>query len=74
MAVSCYLRHMKDVLDEAGVVVTSANRQQVDQAVHQAVGVAYKNCPVTWRKVKQDISGDEAKRRALVEQIKAAVG
>jgi hypothetical protein len=72
--VSCYFRHMKDVLDEAGIVVTPANRKQVDQAVHQAVGVAYKDCPTTWRKVRQDITGDENKRRALIEQIKAAVG
>jgi len=72
--VSCYFRHMKDILDEAGIVVTPANRKQVDQAVHQAVGVAYKDCPTTWRKVRQDITGDENKRRALIEQIKAAVG
>ncbi|MCX6011698.1 MAG: hypothetical protein NT134_05535 [Chloroflexi bacterium] len=71
---SCYLRHMKDVLDETGIVVTPANRKQVDQAVHQAVGVAYKDCPTTRKKVKQDITGDENKRRALIEQIKTAVG
>ena len=71
---SCYLRHMKDVLDEAGIVVTPANRKQVDQAVHKAVGVAYKDCPTTWKKVKQDITDDEGKRRALVAQIKSAVG
>lgn len=70
---SCYLRHMKDVLDKAGIVVTPDNRRQVDQAVHKAVGVAYKDCPTTWKKVKQDIKGDEDKRRALIEQIKAAV-
>jgi hypothetical protein len=65
---------MKDVLDETGIVVTPANRKQVDQVVHQAVGVAYKDCPTTWKKVKQDITGDENKRRALIEQIKTAVG
>lgn len=70
---SCYLRHMKDVLDEAGIAVTSDNRKQVDRAVHQAVGVAYKDCPATRKKVKQDIGGDESKRRVLIEQIKAAV-
>lgn len=71
---SCYLRHMKDVLDEAVIVVTPANRKQVDQAVHKAVGVAYKDCPTTWKRVKEDITGDEGKRRALIEQIKSAVG
>jgi hypothetical protein len=65
---------MKDVLDEAGIVVTPENRKQVDRAVHQAVGVAYKDCPATWKKVKQDIGGDEGQRRAFIEQIKAAMG
>ena len=55
-------------------MVTPANRKQVDQAVHKAVGVAYKDCPTTWKKVKQDITDDEGKRRALVAQIKSAVG
>jgi hypothetical protein len=64
---------MKGVLDEAGVVVTPDNRRQVDQAVHKAVGVAYKDCPTTWKKVKQDIKGDETKRRALIEQIKSTL-
>ena len=69
---SCYLRHMKDVLDEAGIVVTPSNRKQIDQAVHQAVGVVYKDCPATWRQVKAGLN-DEGKRQALVEQLRAAV-
>ena len=71
---SCYLRHMKDVLDEAGIVVTPANRKQVDQAIHKAVDVTYKDCPTTWKRVKQDVMGDKEKRRALVKKIKAAIG
>jgi molecular chaperone GrpE (heat shock protein) len=70
---SCYLRHIKDILDEAGIVLTPANRQQIDQAIHQAVGVGYKNCPVTWRKIKQEIKGDEEKRRALIKQLQIAM-
>ncbi len=69
---SCYLRHMKDVLDEAGIVVTPANRQQIDQAIHQAVGVGYKNCPATWKKIKEDLK-DERKRKALVKQLQIAM-
>ena len=66
---SCYLRHIQDILDEAGIVVTTANRKQIDQAVHQAVGVAYKNCPATWKKIKDDIKTDESKRRAFIKQL-----
>ena len=70
---SCYLRHMKDILDEAGIEVTKENRKQIDQAIHQAVDVAYKNCSVTCKKIKTDIKDDDEKRQAFFEQLKAAV-
>jgi hypothetical protein len=70
--VSCYLRHIKDVLVEAGVVVTPASRKQIDQAIHRAVGVGYKNCPATWKKIKEDIK-DERKRKVLVKQLQIAM-
>jgi len=71
--VSCYLRHIKDLLDEAGITVTKENRKQIDQAVHQAVGVTYKDCPVTWKKIKEEIKGDNEKRLALIEQLHVAM-
>lgn len=70
---SCYLRNMKDILEEAGITVTRENRQQIDRAVHQAVGIAYKNCPVTWKKIKEDIKGENEKRAALIEQLRIAM-
>jgi trehalose-6-phosphate synthase len=70
---SCYLRHIKDVLDEAGIIVTPANRKQIDQAIHRAVGVGYKNCPATWKKIKEEIKGNEEKRRALIRQLQIAM-
>lgn len=70
---SCYLRHMKDVLDEAGIVVTPDNRKTIDQAFHQIVGVAYKNCPTAWKKLKQELTGDEPKRQELVQKLKEAI-
>ena len=70
---SCYLRHIKDILDEADIAISPANRKQIDQAVHQAVGVAYKNCPVTWKKIKEDIRGDEERRDAFIRQLQIAV-
>ena len=70
---SCYLRHIKDIIDEAGIVITPANRRQVDQAIHQAVGVAYRSCPATWKKIKEDVKGNEGKRRVLVRQLQMAM-
>ena len=70
---SCYLRHIKDILDEAGVVITPVNRKQVDQTIHQAVGVAYKNCSAIWERVKEEIKGDEEKRHALIKQLQTVM-
>ena len=70
---SCYLRHIKDIIDEAGIVITPANRRQVDQAIHQAVGVAYRSCPATWKKIKEDVKGNEEKRRVLIRQLQVAM-
>jgi len=65
---------MKDVLAEAGIEVTPANRKQLDHAFHQIVGVAYKDCPAVWKELKQELAGDEQKRRELVEKLRNAVG
>jgi len=50
---SCYFRHIKDILNEAGIEVTPGNKKQIDQAIHNIVEVTYKDCPATWRKQKQ---------------------
>ena len=71
---SCYFRHMKDVLSEAGVEVTAANKKQVDQALHQIVGVTYKDCPATWKALKNEMLADEEKKRELVDRLRESLG
>ena len=58
---TCYFRHkqMKDVFAKAGVEVTKENRKEVDRVIHGIVGVEYKSCPNTWRKVKERLAEDE---------------
>jgi len=70
---SCYFRHLKDVLEEANIEVTPANRKQVDQAIHQIVGVTYKHCPEAWKRLKQQLTGDEEKRQEFISQLKLAL-
>jgi hypothetical protein len=72
--VSCYFRHLKDILAEAGVEVTPGNRKEIDRAIHKIVGVEYKDCPVAWRTLKQQIMGEEQKRRDFVKKLKNAIG
>jgi hypothetical protein len=71
---SCYFRHLKDILAEADIEVTPGNRKEIDRAIHKIVGVEYKNCPVAWRALKQQIMGDEQKRRDFAKKLREAVG
>ncbi|MGD8353933.1 MAG: hypothetical protein PVJ01_07170 [Pseudomonadota bacterium] len=70
---SCYFRHMKDILDEVGVEITPANKKEIDAIIHQIVDVKYKNCSPAWKKIKEMVKGDPAKRELFVEKLKAAV-
>ncbi|MBM4445716.1 MAG: hypothetical protein FJ020_10565 [Chloroflexi bacterium] len=71
---SCYFRHMKDILSQAGVMVTPENKRQIDQFFHKLTGVDYKDCPAAWKKLKQDVLADERKRRDVVRKLKSTIG
>ncbi len=71
---SCYFRHLKDVFSEVGIEVTPGNRKQIDQAIHQIVGTNYKDCPATWRRLKEQIISDEQKRRDFIDRVRTTIG
>ena len=70
---SCYFRHLKELFDEAGIEVTPDNKKQVDQAIHQIVNTSYKECPQTWKKLKQEILTNQAKRQDFVDKLRTAI-
>lgn len=70
---SCYFRHLNEIFAEAGINITLGNRKQIDQAIHQLVGTNYKDCPGTWRKLKQEIMADDKKRQEFIVKLKNAV-
>ena len=70
---SCYFRHMKDILDEARITVSPRNKKQIDQAFHQIVGTNYKDCPTTWKALKQTYLENEKKRNELIQKLQAAI-
>ena len=70
---SCYFRYIKDVLKEAGIVVSPKNKKEMDQAIHQMVNVKYKKCmPDCWGEVKKRV-GDEKNRKGFIAELKKAV-
>ena len=70
---SCYFRHLAELFEEAGIKLTSANRKQVDQAFHRVMGVDYKDCPATWKKLKQELAGNPQKRQELINKLKQEI-
>ncbi len=67
---SCYFRHMKDVLAEAGVEITKDNKKEIDRIIHGLLGVEYKNCSPTWKAVKEHIKSDDKTRNLFIKRLK----
>ncbi|MBN1850433.1 MAG: hypothetical protein JW932_17830 [Deltaproteobacteria bacterium] len=67
---SCYFRHMKDVLAEAGIEVTKDNKKEIDKIIHELVDVKYKDCSPTWKAVKERLNSDQKTRDAFVKKLK----
>ena len=68
---SCYFRHLNNLFAEAGIQVTPANKKEIDRTIHQIMGVTYKECPATWRKLKLELA-DEVKRKEFLLKLKKA--
>ena len=69
---SCYFHRLKDVLAEAGIEVTPANKKDIDRALHGIAGVEYKDCPGAWRNLKGQMS-NQIDRAALVKKLRKAM-
>ncbi len=70
---SCYFRHIKDILQEAGISVNPENKKPIDRAIHEIVGSSYKDCPETWRKIKQELIGNEQNRQKFIDKLKESI-
>lgn len=64
---------MQEVLKEAGIEVTPENKRNVDMAVHEIVNVEYKNCPPTWKEVKNRTRGSDSDRKAFIRELRRAM-
>jgi hypothetical protein len=71
---SCYFRHMKEIFDRTGIEVKPENRRKVDQAIHNIMATTYKDCPATWKKIKQEILSDAKKEEVFIRELKKAMG
>ena len=70
---SCYFRHLKDVMEEVGIEITPANKKEIDRILHGIVGVPYKDCPAAWKKIKEMVKGDPSQRERFIERLRSSV-
>jgi hypothetical protein len=68
---SCYIRHLKELLAKHGIDVNPENRSRIDEAIHKVVDVRYKDCPHVWEEVKKRIKMDE---EGFIEAVKLEFG
>ena len=66
---SCYLRHMTEIFQEAAVEVTKQNRKAIHRHIATIVGDADDTCSSTWRLVKQ-WRDDPLRRRELIVALR----
>jgi hypothetical protein len=67
---SCYLRHMKDILEEADLHPQDRkDRKEVDLAIRKVIGKDQKDkCNLVWKEVKIWLQ-DEEKKGKLVSEL-----
>ena len=70
---TCYFRHLKDILNEAGIEVTASNKKQIDRIIHEIAGVTYKDCSATWKRLKQEIVANEQKKQDFIGKVQNAL-
>lgn len=71
---SCYLRHLGEVMKKAGVTPASKEeRRRVDRAVREIAGVPDAKCPEVWQEVKK-LLREPAGEEKLVKQLRERLG
>ena len=64
---SCYLRHLGEVLAAAGIPDTREVRPRVHAMIQEITGE--QNCPLIWRRVKAAL-GEHAERELLIAGLR----
>ena len=60
---SCYFRHLDEIFKEIDLEIIKENKKDVDKAIHNIVNIEYKNCPDTWKKVKEILQSENKKQK-----------
>ncbi|MHB1456798.1 MAG: hypothetical protein ACYC0V_07775 [Armatimonadota bacterium] len=65
---SCYLKHMEEIIIEAGIELTKENRKAVDHAIRRAIGKPDSRCPEVWKEIKAQVA--DGRKQEIVDNLK----
>ena len=66
---TCYTRHLDDILKELKMEDTRENRKQLDRKIRFALKQENDDCPVVWKHVKEHLH-DPVKREWFIGELK----
>lgn len=66
---TCYIRHLTDILKDIDREDTRENRKELDRRIRIFLNRENDDCPVVWNDIKSQIH-DPVKRDLLIENLK----
>ena len=69
---SCYLRHMSDIIAEAGIENTKENRKKIDCYLKEKYNLPQhvSSCPDVWKFYIKPLINDEKSKTELITEIR----
>ncbi|HOK53605.1 MAG TPA: hypothetical protein PLU88_03020 [Armatimonadota bacterium] len=63
---SCYVRHLQDILEVAGLENNKENRKRLDMVIRQILNLDGLNCPDVWKEVKERRKTQEFRQAVIL--------
>ncbi len=66
---TCYTRHLEEILRKAGADNRPENRRLLDRAVREVLGQERADCPDVWKVVKPIIQGNSKRKKEFEDKV-----
>ena len=66
---TCFLRHLDDLLKAAGIRRTVENSREIQEEIRRIIGVKSRDCSDIWKELKVWL-GNKEKKKILEDQLR----
>jgi len=67
---TCYVKHISEIMRRAGAENTYENKKILDSVVREVLGMQRADCPEVWKAVKATMfGGSPEKKKAFEEKV-----